>query len=114
MIMSVVIATAVPIRIDLDKAERARCLNGDSSLYIKVPKMHVLSIRAPSSVPSIMYSFQCAFAASLTDADGGGGVAWYWRVIGMSAADSQAIFCDAVSDEDSDENRRVKHSGNVG
>src|SRR5215471_14857751 len=69
MIMNVVTATAVPIRIELETAERPSDLKGDSSLYVSVPQIHVQSIRAPSSMLSITYSFQCNVAASVTDAE---------------------------------------------
>ena len=69
MIMNVVTATAVPIMVELETAERPSDLKGDSSLYVSVPQMQVHSIRAPSSVLSMTYSFQCKVAASITDAD---------------------------------------------
>src|SRR5947209_776846 len=83
MIMNAVTATAVPIRIDLETAERPRDLKGDSSLYVKVPQMQVLSIRTPSSVPSITYSFQCKVAASVTEADWARVVTGYRRGLSM-------------------------------
>ena len=90
MIMNVVIATAVPIKIDLERGEGARDLKGDSSPYVKVPQMHVLSVRVPSSVLSIRYSFQCELAASMTDADRARAVTGYGRGVGMT---SHQLYC---------------------
>jgi hypothetical protein len=58
MIRNVVMAIAVPIRSGRIPGETARSFNGESLLYSRVPKKHVLSIREPSSVPSIKYTLQ--------------------------------------------------------